>query len=270
MQNFFSSHPQTLVTSCLTTLPRVSLLSCYTSMHLPPITRSRRCLPLALKTSSVSSSPLTMPPCSPEPVITPNPIPPALIQVPCPAQPNSNSDFSDSDVCTHLHNLAMDNSQYMLATVLGGKGSHAPILSAGRITIPVVCIFENACQRFFQNKKLPKNKQVLSIIYNFESSAVQSWIMMHHDHLVELTFIEFFTEFKNKFLPVNWKDDLVTTQITMQGSQSFLAWTEGVCEMNAKLAIAGSYYHIAEEKLYAHFVPRLSPALKTSYDANNT
>lgn len=66
------------------------------------------------------------------------------------------------------------------------------------------------------------------------------------------------------------KDDLVATQIMMQSSQSFLTWTESVYEVNAELVIAGSDYHITEDKLRAHFVPHLAPALKTLYDANNT
>jgi hypothetical protein len=164
----------------------------------------------------------------------------------------------------------MENIPYAPATIVGGKGNHALVLSAGRITIPVIRIFENACRRFFQNKKLAEEERVLSIIYNFESSAVQAWVMTHHDRLVGLGFVEFFTEFKNKFLPANWKDNLVATQISMQSSQAFLTWTESVREANAELAIAGSDYHISEEKLRAHFVPRLSPALKASYDSNNT
>ncbi|KAF8220372.1 hypothetical protein L208DRAFT_1221180, partial [Tricholoma matsutake] len=128
-----------------------------------------------------------------------------------------------------------------------------PVLTAGRMTIPVIHIFENMCRCFFQNKKLPEDEQVLSIIYNFESLAVQVWITTHHDCLIALMFVEFFTEFKNKFLPANWKDDLVTMQITMQSSQAFLTWMENVHEANAELAIAGSDYYIAKDKLRTHF-----------------
>lgn len=56
----------------------------------------------------------------------------------------------------------------------------------------------------------------------------------------------------------------------MQGLTPFLTWTELVCEANSELGITQSGYHIEENKLHAHFVPWLSPALKTSYDTNNT
>ncbi|KAF8225990.1 hypothetical protein L208DRAFT_1304167, partial [Tricholoma matsutake] len=163
----------------------------------------------------------------------------------------------------------MDNPPYAPTVVKGGKGNHAPILSAGCITIAMVHVFENACRHFFQNKKIPKDERVVAIIYNFESSSVQSWVNTHHDRLL-LTFSAFLLEFKKKFLPENWQDDLVATQISVQSSQSFLAWMEAVHEANSELGIAGSDYHIAEEKLRSHFVPHLSTTLKASYDANNT
>ena len=56
----------------------------------------------------------------------------------------------------------------------------------------------------------------------------------------------------------------------MQGISPFLTWTKSVHKANAELEIAKSGYHIKEDKLHAHFVPRLSPALKISYDASNT
>ncbi|KAF8235872.1 hypothetical protein L208DRAFT_1254475, partial [Tricholoma matsutake] len=125
--------------------------------------------------------------------------------------------------------------------------------------------FENACKRYFQVKKVAKDEHIVEIIYNFKLLAVQAWIMTHHDHLIKLTFKVFITEFKNKFLPANWKDNLIATQITMQSSQAFLTWMEGVCEANAEIRL-----HIVEDKLRMDFIPCLSPALKASYDANNT
>lgn len=77
-------------------------------------------------------------------------------------------------------------------------------------------------------------------------------------------------EFKTKFLPANWKDNLIATQIAMQSMQAFLTWTEAIHEANAELGIVKSDYHIPEDCLCTHFVPCLSPTLKTSYDVNNT
>lgn len=110
----------------------------------------------------------------------------------------------------------------------------------------------------------------MSIIYNFEGSGVQSWVNANHAHLIALSFSQFLLEFKKKFLPHNWQDDLITTQIRMQGLNPFLSWTKSICKANTKLGIAKSTYHIKEDRLCAHFVLRLSPELKLSYDAQNT
>jgi len=115
-----------------------------------------------------------------------------------------------------------------------------------------------------------ETNHVMAIIYNFESSSVQSWINANHAHLTALTFPLFLLKFKKKFLPCNWQDDLISMQIGMQGLIPFLTWMEAMCKANSKLGIVKSGYHIEEDKLHAYFIPRLSPALKISYDANNT
>lgn len=62
----------------------------------------------------------------------------------------------------------------------------------------------------------------------------------------------------------------MATQITVQGPLNLLPWTEVTREANTELGIAGLPYHIEEDKLQAHFVPCLCPALKILYDVNNT
>jgi hypothetical protein len=100
--------------------------------------------------------------------------------------------------------------------------------------------------------------------------AIQSWVSANHACLSALAFADFLLEFKKKILPRTWQDTLVTTQISLQGSSSFLTWSESVRESNAELGIAGSEYHIDEKKLRNHFVPHLSANLKAAYDAHNT
>jgi hypothetical protein len=156
------------------------------------------------------------------------------------------------------------------ATVLQQSSSHAPVLSSGRVTIAAIRVFENACRRYFQHKKIEEENRVPSILYNFESSAIQSWINANQERLATMNFVEFLLEFKKKFLPRTWQDTLVSTQIALQGSVSFLTWSESVREANAELNIAKSDYYIPDNKLRNHFVPRLSTTLKASYDAHNT
>jgi hypothetical protein len=107
------------------------------------------------------------------------------------------------------------------------------------------------------------------IIYNFESSAVQSWILAEEDRLIALTFPEFLITFKKKFLPRTWEDDLVQDQIAIQGSVNFLTWVNKVRNANDELKAAKSPYHIPEDRFRLHLLPRLSDGLKRLYKANN-
>ena len=85
------------------------------------------------------------------------------------------------------------------------------------------------------------------IIYNFKSSAVQSWIMAEEAHLIALTFPEFLLALKEKFLPHTWEDDLMQDQIIIQGSMNFLTWVNKICNANNKLKAANSPYHIPDD-----------------------
>ncbi|KAF8231793.1 hypothetical protein L208DRAFT_1275653, partial [Tricholoma matsutake] len=97
---------------------------------------------------------------------------------------------------------------YAAVTVQQQSASHAPVLSAGRVTIAAMRVFENSCRRFFQHKSIAEADCVMSIIYNFEGSGIQSWINANQARLLALSFPQFLLEFKKKFLPRNWQDDL--------------------------------------------------------------
>jgi hypothetical protein len=106
--------------------------------------------------------------------------------------------------------------------------SAAPILSAGCLTVHIMRQFDNACRHYFLMKGIDAANHVGKIIYNFESSAVQSWILAEEDRLV-------------------WEDNLVQDQIAIQGSVNFLTWVNKVRNANDELKAAKSPYHIPEE-----------------------
>jgi hypothetical protein len=58
-------------------------------------------------------------------------------------------------------------------------------------------------------KDIATNDRVGKIIYDFESSAVQSWVSADEARLISLTFPAFLVEVKKKFLPRSWEDELV-------------------------------------------------------------
>ncbi|KAF8219177.1 hypothetical protein L208DRAFT_1342593, partial [Tricholoma matsutake] len=107
--------------------------------------------------------------------------------------------------------------------------------------------FDTACRHYFSVKDVPANDHVKKIIYNFESTAVQSWINAEEARLVALLFPEFLITLKKKFLPCSWEDELVQDQIVPQGSTDFLTWVNSVWNANDELGTAKSAYHIPDD-----------------------
>lgn len=105
---------------------------------------------------------------------------------------------------------------YAATEVKQTSPSSAPLLSAGRLTIKVIHQFDTACHHYFSVKDVAAADHVGKIIYNFESTAVQSWINAEEACLVALSFPDFLVAFKKKFLPCSWEDELVQDQIMTQ------------------------------------------------------
>ena len=110
---------------------------------------------------------------------------------------------------------------------------------------------------------------VSKIIYNFESTAVQSWISANEACLVSLQFPEFVITLKKKFLPRTWENDLVQEQIMVQGLTNLLTWVNKVWNANDELRAASSPYHIPDNHFCLHLLPCLSDGMKHLYKANN-
>jgi hypothetical protein len=105
---------------------------------------------------------------------------------------------------------------------------------------------------------------------NFEAASVQLWVAADKDTLLLLTFKEFMSEFKMKFLARSWEDELVQDQITFQGNTPFLTLINKVHNGNDKLNVASSASYIFPTQFHQHLIARLNPALKRMYNRNNT
>ena len=120
---------------------------------------------------------------------------------------------------TPVHPTAMTpvvNLLYALAEVHQVSPSAALILSTRHLTVHVMRQFDNVCWHYFSMKDIDAANHIANIIYNFESSTVQSWILAEEDQLVALTFPKFLITFKKNFLPCTWEDDLVQDQICLR------------------------------------------------------
>lgn len=140
-----------------------------------------------------------------------------------------------------------------------------PILTTGLLTVLVVRQFDNMCHHYFSMKDVAADDHVGKIIHNFESTAVQSWVIAEEATLLALSFTDFLVAFKKKFLPCTWEDDLVQEQISIQGNTSFLTWVNKVHNANNELKVANSPYHIPPDCFQLHLLPQLSDGLKHLY-----
>jgi hypothetical protein len=118
-------------------------------------------------------------------------------------------------------------------------------------------------------KDVADNNHVGKIIYNFESTAVQSWINAEEARLLDLSFPEFLVALKKKFLPHSWEDELVQDQIIPQNTTDFLTWVNNVHNANDELGAAKLLYHIPDNRFHLHLILRLSDGMKHLYKANN-
>lgn len=145
--------------------------------------------------------------------------------------------------------------------------SHAPILGSGILTYPDIKEFQRQCKRFFANKAIPDGEQVGRIVFNFDSDSHQDWIDADLARLTALSFDDFMSEFKRKWLPTDWEDEIVETLISHQGSRPFWDWVVDVKKANTLLV--GNDNHVEAAKLKAHILARISPPLRRALRSAN-
>jgi hypothetical protein len=162
-----------------------------------------------------------------------------------------------------------NNKNSGVADVLQASSGQPPILSEGRLTTATIRKFDTACKRFFTHKNIPASEQVSKILNNFDSAEIANWASNNEQSLTAGSFNSFMDQLKKKFLPHNWEDDLVQTQIAFQGQSAFLKWINDVRRANAELGAAKSDYFIADDAFRRHVIPRLSPDLRRCYESHN-
>ena len=85
-----------------------------------------------------------------------------------------------------------------------------PQLSSGEITPKSAKDFENHCLNYFVNVKggIEDNLKVSRILGCFENDLVNDWISVNRDRFTALTFAEFMVEFRARWLPHDWEQNV--------------------------------------------------------------
>ncbi|KAJ7364511.1 hypothetical protein DFH08DRAFT_274161 [Mycena albidolilacea] len=85
--------------------------------------------------------------------------------------------------------------------------SRPPVLTKGDITPLVARDFENAALNWFVLKNVQEASQVANILGCFRDMRHIAWLRPNAEHarVMKLSFNNFMTEFRGKYLPVNWQ-----------------------------------------------------------------
>jgi hypothetical protein len=143
--------------------------------------------------------------------------------------------------------------------------SRAPQLSAGKITPIVIRNFENHVENFFMNakNKPAEDEKVTKILGCFESPLVNNWIAVNRERLCALTFDKFMNEFRTRWLPRNWVEDIRTQ---MLGSRldpkqtTFENWATDVQTLN--FALLGTDSYIDDDAIRRQLEANIDPDLR--------
>jgi hypothetical protein len=88
-----------------------------------------------------------------------------------------------------------------LTSVEQDAPSKVPMLLLGDIMPSVMCMYENACNGYFDTKDVPEEKQVCQVLAGLRDTRIQDWVGIHRERLLAMTFSEFMAEFKLAYLP---------------------------------------------------------------------
>ena len=118
--------------------------------------------------------------------------------------------------------------------------THPPRLSAGKILPKAVVSFEFHCENYFANARggVTDDAKVARILSSFDDLLVNDWIRVNRDRLITLTFEQFMSEFRTRWLPYNWEHQLLSQ---IMGSRfdpkktRFGPWAEQVQTLNVYL-----------------------------------
>ncbi|KAF8271642.1 hypothetical protein EI94DRAFT_1720238 [Lactarius quietus] len=115
-----------------------------------------------------------------------------------------------------------------------------PRLSEGQILPKGVRDFENHCLNYFVNAKesIPDDAKVARILSSFEDFLVNDWICVDRDRLVTLTFEQFMFEFRTRWLPLNWEEQVLDHLLSARFDPKkirFGPWAYQVQSLNAYL-----------------------------------
>ncbi|KAG6874776.1 hypothetical protein C0992_006595 [Termitomyces sp. T32_za158] len=122
------------------------------------------------------------------------------------------------------------------------KGTKPPVVSEGDLTPETIKEFEHACLDFFDNKEVKPEDQVRRVLVSFKDHRLRNWISANREQLHKLSFSDFLTELKSKYLPHDWESKLHIRILSASFDATKQSW-----HLEAKLDPALSLLYFEKE-----------------------
>ena len=142
-----------------------------------------------------------------------------------------------------------------------------PQLSNGEISPKAAKDFENHCLNYFVNAKggIEDNVKVSRILGCFENDLVNDWISVNRERFTTLTFPEFMTEFRARWLPHDWEQSIRSKILSARlypKKQHFEEWAASIQSMNVSLR--GTVSHLDDNRIRLQLEAGLDEDLQTA------
>ena len=139
-------------------------------------------------------------------------------------------------------------------------------MSDGEISPKVIREFENRCAVYFMNEKGGDmdDQKVTKILGSFENTLVDDWMSTERDRIVQMTFTDFMDEFRERWLPTNREQTVLTQMLGTHldpTKQRFEAWAAQILSHNVSLRTTKS--HMTDEALRRQMEIMLDEELRT-------
>ena len=151
------------------------------------------------------------------------------------------------------------------AEVSHSMSSKPPMLSAGNVSPEVMRQFENACHSFFRNKEgLESKDYVTCIAGGLQDPLISDWYWTAHETFDVLSFDDFMKEFRLKWLPNDWEQDIQRRVLGTKQASLFWEWAVKIRSLNTLLR--GMPTHLDDASLLNQLEANLEPSLSCACD----
>ncbi|KAH9027403.1 hypothetical protein EDB85DRAFT_1868336, partial [Lactarius pseudohatsudake] len=138
-------------------------------------------------------------------------------------------------------------------------------LSKGRLTPNAIRDFENHAENYFLNAKngVADTEKVTKILGCFDSPLVNDWISVNRGRLRAMTFEEFMSTLRLRWLPKNWEEDVCTQVMGARldpRQATFETFAADIQTLN--VALRGTSSHIDDDQMRKHLEANIDPDLR--------